>query len=215
MGKSLTNLIVIVLVFGAGIFISQFLDLNLSKKVEQNNSIVVLERIKKVAKLVTVEGYFSESYTHKEWNNYLGVDFNFGPFKKKARLKVTAKALIGFDLKKMTFTTDEEKKILIISELPEPEILSIEPSIVYEDLYEGYLNSYTKEERTKLNKMATDFIRNKVLENKTLKESAIEQGYEILKIIEFIAKDAGWEVVYSKDGKIPDMLKDSLPTLKG
>jgi hypothetical protein len=215
MGKTLTNLVSLALVFVAGIFISQFFDFNLSKSVEENESIIVLERIKKVAKLVTVEGHFSESYTHKEWNNYMGIDFNFGPFKKKARLKVTAKALIGFDLEKMTFTTMEDKKTLVISELPEPEILSIEPNIVYEDLYEGYLNSYTKEERTKLNKMATDFIRNKVLENKTLKESAVEQGYEILKIIELIAKDAGWEVVYAKDGKIPEMLKDSLPTIKG
>lgn len=215
MGKSLSNLIAILLVFGAGIFASQFFDFNWKKSVEENEAVIVLERVKKVAKLVTVEGYFSESYTHKEWNNYMGIDFNFGPFKKKARLKVTAKALIGFDLEKMTFTTDEGQKTLIISELPEPEILSIEPDIVYEDLYEGYLNSYTKEERTKLNKMATDFIRQKVLENKTLKESAVEQGYEILKIIELIAKDAGWEVVYSKDGKIPEMLKDSLPVQKG
>ncbi len=215
MKKLLTNLLLVILVFGAGLFVAQFLNFDLSKSVEENESVIVLERIKKVAKLVTVEGYFSESYTHKEWNNYMGVDFNFGPFRKNARLKVTAKALIGFDLEKMNFQTVADKKTLIISKLPEPEILSIEPNIVYEDLYEGYLNSYTKEERTKLNKMAVDFIRKKVLENKTLKTSAVEQGYEILKIIELIAKDAGWEVVYADDGKIPEMLKDSLPKIKG
>mgnify|MGYP000586746727 CR=1 FL=1 len=210
MSKLLTNVLLLLLVFGAGLFVSQYLNFSFSKTVEKEESIILLERIKTVSKLVTVEGYFSESYTHKEWDNYMGVDFNFGPFRKKARLRVTAKVLIGFDLEKMTFQTHPEEKLLIISHLPEPEILSVEPDIVYEELYEGYLNYYTKEDRTKLNKMAKDYINKKALENKSLKDAAIKQGYETLKLIELIVKDTGWEVKYSDEPTIPPMIRDSI-----
>ena len=80
----------------------------------------------------------------------------------------------------------------------------------YEKLYEGYFNEYTKEDRTRLNKKAIDFIRNEVLENTTLRETAVKHGYETLKLIEMIAKDAGWEVRYEKQETFPSIIQDSL-----
>ncbi|MGB0863195.1 MAG: DUF4230 domain-containing protein [Saprospiraceae bacterium] len=212
--KSFTNLIIVLIVFIAGFLLGKSLDsLWESKTMQQQESVILLEKIKTVSKLVTVEGYFSEVYKSREWEKRFGFNLNFALFVQDARLRVNAKALVGFDLSKMTFQTFPDKKLLVISELPEPEILSVEPEIIYEKLYEGYFNEYTKEERTKLNKRAVDFIKNEVLKNTTLRETAIENGYENLKLIELIAKDAGWEVRYAKDNKFPTIIKDSLKIL--
>lgn len=211
--KALTNLILIIVVFVAGMFVAQYANVFSffeKKEVNREESVILLKRINKVAKLVTVEGYFSELYSHEQWSNQFGIDLNFGPFKKNALLRVNAKVLVGFDLEKMTFETFPEDNLLLISQLPEPEVLSVEPEIKYEALYEGLWNAYSKDERTRLNKMATEFIYSKALESEELKESAIEQGYEILKLIEVIARDAGWEVRYKDDPMIPDMIRDSL-----
>jgi hypothetical protein len=212
--KSFSNLVIVLIVFVAGFLLGKSFD-NLweSESKQQEETVILLEKIKTVSKLVTVEAYFSEVYKSREWEKVYGFDLNFAPFVRDSRLRVNAKALVGFDLSKMTFQTFPDKKLLVISELPEPEILSVEPEIIYEKLYEGYFNEYSKEDRTKLNKRAVDFIRNEVLKTTTLKETAVENGYENLKLIELIAKDAGWEVRYAKENKFPTIIKDSLKIL--
>ena len=209
MRKTLINILLVVLIFGAGLFVAKYISIFPPQKVTETSTDVLLERVRKVAKLVTVEGEFSEIYTHKDYYR-----FNVWPLQKKALLKVKAKVLVGFDLEKMTFQTYPEENRLVISELPEPEILSIEPEITYFDMYQGTFNSFSEKELTSLNKKATDFIKSKAGENETLKENAIKQGYEVLKLIEMLARDAGWEVEYSKNNTIPEILKDSIK-LKG
>ena len=210
MRKTLVNLLLLILVFAAGLFVANYISLG-GKKVIENDSVVVLERIKKVAKLVTVEGYYSESYTKKEWENSLfGYHWKLDAFKKEAKLKVSAKVLVGFDLEKMIFETSEEEKKFYISHLPEPEIMSIEPNIEYEKMYEGIFNNFSNEERTELNQSAIKYIKDVASKDERLKENAIMQGYEFLKIIEVLARDAGWEVEYINDKSIPKLIIDSL-----
>lgn len=210
MRKTLTNILLLMLVFAAGLFISQYISWG-GKKVIENDSVVVLERIKKVAKLVTVEGYYSESYSKKEWENSLfGYHWKLDAFKKEAKLKVTAKVLVGFDMEKMIFETNVEEKKFYISELPKPEIMAIEPKIEYEKMYEGVFNNFSNKERTELNQSAIKYIKDVASKDERLKENAIMQGYEFLKIIEILARDAGWEVEYINDNKIPELIIDSL-----
>ena len=209
MKKTLINILLMILIFGAGLFVAKYISIFPAKQVTETSTDVLLERVRKVAKLVTVEGEFSEIYTHKDYYY-----FDVWPLQKKALLKVNAKVLVGFDLEKMTFQTYPEEKRLVISELPAPEILSIEPEITYYDMSQGTFNSFSEKELTSLNKKATDFIKDKADESEALKETAVKQGYEVLQLLEMIVRDAGWEVEYSKTNTIPEILKDSIK-LKG
>lgn len=201
MMKQLLRLVVILLMFGAGVATGYSLrDWRASQREVKEEAVILLEKIQTVAKLVTVEGYFVEHYTRKEFSKIMGLDLNFLPFIQDAKLRVEAKALVGFDLKKMEFTPIEAEKVLEITKLPEAEVLSIEPKITYEKLYEGYLNQYTKEQRAKLNESALTYMRNTINTNEDLKRRAEAQGYEVLKIIEQIATDAGWTVRYVERG---------------
>ena len=76
---------------------------------EEERSTVLLERIKTVAKLVTVEGYFSEVYDYK---SYWGYDFS--PFRKKALVRVKARVSVGYDLDQMKIEAQADRKRILI-----------------------------------------------------------------------------------------------------
>jgi len=101
---------------------------------------VMLEKVRETIKLITLEADFSELYNYKD---YLGYDFS--PFRKKAILRVQAKASIGFDLEKVTLEVLPEKGQIIVRDMPKAEILSLEHDLDYYDLQEGVLILFQKE----------------------------------------------------------------------
>jgi len=92
------------------------------------NSTVMLERVREVSKLITVEGYFSEIYDYKD---YYFMDIL--PLRKKALIRVKAKVSVGSDLTEAEMTADERTKTLVIRNIPPAEILSIDHSLDYYD----------------------------------------------------------------------------------
>ncbi|MBK9744287.1 MAG: DUF4230 domain-containing protein [Saprospiraceae bacterium] len=64
--------------------------------IKAENTTIVLEKIKTVTKLISVEGQFSELYNYKESYDY---DF-FNLFSKKIILRVNAKVSVGYDFEK-------------------------------------------------------------------------------------------------------------------
>ncbi len=159
-----------------------------TQKVETENSTILLERIKQVAKLVTVEGYFSEIYDYKD---YYGYDMSI--FTKKALLKVKAKVSAGYDLEKMKVTAFPEAKIIRITGIPPVTILSIEHDIEYYDVQEGFFNSFTTEDYNKLNARAKEFIREKALDSELMDQAAGQRNL-VFETIRFMAEGMGWEV---------------------
>lgn len=159
-----------------------------SNRVETENSTVLLERIKQVAKLVTVEGYFSEIYDYKD---YYGYDLGF--FRKKALIRVKAKVSVGYDLEKMKITALPETRTIRITGIPPAEILSIEHDLDYYDLQEGLFNSFSTADYNKLNANAKEFIRLKALESE-LMEQAAEQRNVVFEAIRFMVQSMGWEL---------------------
>lgn len=149
---------------------------------------VLLERVQTVAKLITVEGYFSEIYDYKD--HYY---FDISPFQKKALLRVKAKVSVGYDLEQMKIEANEATKTLIISNMPDPEILSIDHEIDYYDLQNGVFNSFTNKELTQLNQNAKDLIEKNARES-TLFEQAENQSAEMMEMIKFMVESAGWTV---------------------
>lgn len=190
--KKILIVLALILFFGGGVFLTKKYYTWHEIKAKENSQIL-LEKVKNVYKLVTVEGHFTEVY---DYEDYWGYDFS--PFRKKALIRVKAKVSIGYDLEKMQIEALPEKKQIIISKLPEPSIISIDHSLDYYDITEGTFNSFTKEDYNKLNANAKEFIMEKATESELL-TSAKKQGNQALEMMTFMVESAGWELVYKKD----------------
>ncbi len=188
------NLIFAILLFGAGFMTHKYL-VSLKEITAQEQSKVLLDKIRAVTKLVTVEGNLSEIYNHKDYWGY-----DFFPFQKKIIILVDAKVSVGYDLQKMNLQSDALTKTLTISALPEPEILSLDHNLKYYDISEGTFNSFTAKDYTELQDKAKDFIRQKAEESE-LKRSASAQGNKLIDMIRFMVEGAGWKLVIENTSK--------------
>lgn len=157
------------------------------------NSEVLLENIKKVCKLTTVEGEFTDILDHKEY-----VRFDFYPFQKKAILKVKAKVAAGYNLEQLNFEIDESTHQIVVSQFPEAEILSVDTDIQYFDISEGIFNSFTEEELTELNVMAKDLITLKAYNSILLKDAEVK-AFELLESLRLIAESFDWQLVFERE----------------
>jgi hypothetical protein len=155
---------------------------------KETSAQVLLERVQAVTKLITVEGYFSELYDYKD--HYY---FDISPFQKKALLRVKAKVSVGYDLEKLKIETDETTKTLTISNMPDPQILSIDHEIDYYDLQNGAFNSFSSKELTQLNQNAKDLIEENARKS-TLFEQAENQSVEMMDMIKLMVESVGWTV---------------------
>ena len=161
------------------------------------SSVVLLEKITKVCKLVTAEGQFAEIY---EYNESLRFAKPF--FDKKALIRVKATVSVGYDLSKINMTPDEKSHTLVISNIPPVEIISVEHDLDYYDLTEGFFNQFTTTDYNNLNKKAKDYIISQVHKS-TLMTAADEKRDELLEIIRYMADQAGWKVVIIGGPELP------------
>ena len=162
------------------------------KELVQHQSTIILDRIKRVCKLVSVEGDFSEIYNYQNTKE----GFLKMTSKKKALVLINAKAHIGYDLKKVKLTANNDRKMIILNEFPQPEVLSVESEIQFYDIKNGLFNSFDSEDLTELNKQAKNHIRGKIPESGLL-ETAKREALEAVLIIEKIVETIGWELDYS------------------
>ena len=189
--KKILLIIALLLFFMAGIWLTRKYYISTEAKVEEQSQ-VLLEKIKSVCKLVTVEGHFSEVYNYQD---YWGYDFS--PFRKKALIRVKAKVAVGYDLEKMSIEALPAEKRIVLSELPEPTILSIDHELDYYDITEGTFNAFTAEDYNKLNANAKQFIEQKALESDLL-NSAKKQSKQTIDMIKFMVENAGWTLSFKK-----------------
>jgi hypothetical protein len=183
--NQLLTLGVLFFTFLAGILFTRWF-YNRSEEIRREKATVLLERIQQVTKLITVEGHFTEIYDYKDYYGY-----DIGMFRKKALMRVQAKVSAGYDLGKMKIQSFPQKKQVVISGLPEPEILSIEHDLDYYDLQEGIFNSFSTEDYNRLNADAKNKIRQKALQS-DLFEAASEQRDKVFDMIRFMVESAGW-----------------------
>ena len=161
--------------------------MKMTNHTEENTNIVV-EKIEKVAKLVTIESHLSEIYSYKDYYTY---DWSF--LRKKALLRVNAKVSAGYDLKKLNIKVDGSTKKITIGPLPQIEILSIDHSLDYFDIDEGVFNSFTPEDYNKINNNAKEYIR-KIASNSDVIKKASEQESTMIEMIEAMAISMGYQL---------------------
>jgi hypothetical protein len=181
------------------------------------NQHILLERVKKVAKLITIEGEFSNIH---QYNDSYWSDISI--LRKKAIVKVNARVSVGYDLKKAQFEVDSENKILRVKNLPAPEILSIDHDLQYYDIQEGMFNSFTEEELTSIGLVAKKKLQKEASEG-PLMDQARAEGIESLEIIKILVEQAGWRFEVQnnvvepspENKKLPDSIHIALPTNNG
>ncbi|TMM58368.1 DUF4230 domain-containing protein [Maribacter algarum] len=164
-----------------------------SKEVTLHQSTVLLEKIRSVSKLVSVEGEFAEIYKYENTKERF---LSLVSSKKKALIVINAKAQIGYDLKKVEINSDVDNKRIILTNFPKPEILSIEPELEFYDIKNGMFNSFSPDDLTTLNNEAKKHIRDKIPES-GLMETARKEALQAVLLIESIVATIGWQLDYS------------------
>ncbi|MGI9550677.1 MAG: DUF4230 domain-containing protein [Aurantibacter sp.] len=164
-----------------------------NKELTTHQSTVLLEKIKSVCKLISVEGDFAEIYKYENTREHF---MSLVSSKKKALIVIKAKAQIGYDLKKVLMHADERKKKIILTNFPQPEVLSIEPELDFYDIRNGLFNSFTPDDLTTLNQEAKNHIKEKIPES-GLMETARKEAIEAVLIMEKIVETIGWKLDYS------------------
>lgn len=195
--------ITLVLVLATAIlvfFLTRALYLQPDSPTEQVSSSVLLERVRPVMKLVTVEGDFNELFTYTSSEATFEWMRRFSPFQKKAILRVKGRASVGYDLEGMGLRIDEASRTVTLAGTPEPTLLSLEHDVDYFDIEAGTFTAFTAADHTRINAQAKELIRDKV-PSSGLYESAEARRAEMVVVLRAVVENAGWHFV---DGSSPE-----------
>lgn len=171
----------------ASTIILSFYFLNREKKEHrEKEAIILIEQIRAVNQLITVEARFSELYTYRDYKR-----FNWKPFQKKAILRIQGKVLAGVDLSAITIEPDPARKVIEIGPLPKAKVLAVEQVIDYYDLNAGVFNTFKTDDHNRMQQDAKDILIQKASESNILKE-ADTRCMDILNRLKNAASSAGW-----------------------
>lgn len=165
-----------------------------NNKLRKEQSVILLNRIKQVLKLITVEGEFSEIFTHRDGKS---IFFNLVQLEKKAILIIKAKVMVGFNLSQINIDINSNSKKIKLSQFPNPEILSIDTDLEYYDIQKGITNKLSEKDLTDINKKSKDFIREKVAQS-DLFLIAQNQANDTILFIKQMIESIGWEMISNK-----------------
>ncbi len=174
-------------------WIFSFFRIKKSKELTEHQSVILLEKIRSVCKLISVEGDFAEIYRYENTKERF---LSLVSSRKKALIIINAKAHIGYDLKKVLMHADTGKKKIILTNFPEPEVLSIEPDLQFYDIQNGMFNSFSPDDLTSLNQEAKKHIREKIPQS-GLMLTARKEALQAVLLIEKIVETIGWKLDYS------------------
>ncbi|MCA0152076.1 DUF4230 domain-containing protein [Winogradskyella vincentii] len=175
-----------------------------TKRVTNAQSLLLLDKVKRVCKFITVEGDFAEIYHYEDVKEKF---LKLISSKKKALVVINAKAHVGFDFSKVKMTTNTKTKTVVLSHFPQPEVLSIESDINYYDKKDGMFNKFDASDLTELHAQAKEHIREKVPESGLYNVAKME-ALEAIQLIENLVQTIGWTLDYSalkiedKDSKL-------------
>ena len=164
-----------------------------SKLKTNEQSVVIMDKIRSVCKFITVEGDFSEVYHYENLKEkYLSLLLG----KKKAIVLVNAKAHVGFDLSKVRMNSENEKKTIVLTNFPQPELLTVETDFKYYDKREGWANPFTTSDLTDINRDAKNYIVDKIPQSGLL-DQARKEALDTILLMEKIVETIGWKLDYT------------------
>ena len=170
-----------------------YVKFNNTKKLRQSQSVLLLDKIKKVSKLITIEGDFAEIYHYEDVKQKF---LKLISSKKKALVVINAKAHVGFDFSKVELSSNTKTKTIFLKNFPQPEVLSIETNLDYYDKKDGMFNKFEASDLTELHNEAKQHILEKVPES-GLFEVAKGEALEYISLMENIMQTIGWKMDYT------------------
>ncbi|WP_080238997.1 DUF4230 domain-containing protein [Spirosoma rigui] len=197
----LTTALLLLVGTGAGVALSNALRSRSGVTDVRRDSVILLERIEKVFKVVMAEGYFSEIYNYQDQKKILYLLND----PKKAMVIAKSKVLVGFDFAKVRFrATENGDKTLIIDAFPEPEVLSIDTDYNFYDIQAGYLNHFSGEDYTKILEEAKQAMNERAMHSDLPKIANNQIQYMMYQL----ASSMGWQL------KLPETEQRQLEALK-
>lgn len=163
------------------------------KELVSSQSVLLLDKIKKVCKFITVEGDFAEIYHYEDVKERF---LKLVSSKKKALVVINAKAYVGYDLSKISLKSDNINQTILIEHFPQPEILSIETNLNYYDKTDGLFNRFEASDLTGLHQEAKQHIQDKVPKSGLI-QAAQKEALDTILLIENIVETIGWTLDYS------------------
>jgi len=164
-----------------------------SNNLTKSQSLLLLDKIKKVCKFITVEGDFAEIYHYEDVKQRF---LKLITSRKKALVIINAKAHVGFDFSKVNLLANRKAKTIVLKNFPKPEVLSIETDLNYYDKKDGMFNKFEASDLTELHNEAKLHIMDKVPES-GLYKVARNEALEAILLIENIVQTIGWKLDYS------------------
>jgi hypothetical protein len=183
-----------------------FLKKSLFKNKSKEQSVILLEKIRHVSKLITVEGDFNEVMHFEDVKNSL---MNIISSKKKAIVLANAKVFIGFDMKKVVYELNPEKRQIHVVFFPEPEVLSIETEVEFYDVKNGLFNKFDASELTELNKKIKQNILEKIPETDLLGKAKLK-ALDNINIMEQMVSTFGWQLKNNTTIETPKAIETDL-----
>jgi len=191
-------------------WVMRYVKLQKTKDQTQAQSTILMKKIRKVWKLITVEGEFAEIYHYENTKERF---MSMVSSKKKAVLLINAKAYVGFDLSRIKMEAITEKKTIKLTDFPDPEVLSLETDLRYYDKKEGLFNKFDSSDLTEVNTKAKDHVLKKIPESGLL-DTARSEALEAVLLVQNIVETIGWSLDYqdlllakSNKGELPGETK--------
>ena len=173
-------------------WVMRYMKLQKSKDLTHAQSTILMEKIRKVWKLITVEGEFAEIYHYENTKERF---MSMVSSKKKAVLLINAKAYVGFDLSRIKMEAITDKKTIKLTDFPDPEVLSLETDLRYYDKKEGLFNKFDSSDLTEVNVKAKDHVLEKIPESGLL-DTARSEALEAVLLVQNIVETIGWTLDY-------------------
>ena len=187
-------------------WVMRYVKLQKSKDQTHAQSTILMEKIRKVWKLITVEGEFAEIYHYENTKERF---MSMVSSKKKAVLLINAKAYVGFDLSQIKMEALTDKKTIKLTEFPEPQVLSLETDLRYYDKKDGLFNKFDSSDLTEVNSKAKDHVLEKIPESGLL-DTARSEALEAVLLVQNIVETIGWSLDY-QDLLLSKSSKGELP----
>lgn len=174
-------------------FVFQKYTLVKRNQLTEKQSTVLLDKMRSVFNLITVEGDFTEIYHYEDVKERF---LSLLTSKKKALIIVDAKAHVGFDLSKIVINSDPKNKKMTLKQFPQPKLLTVETNYRYYDKKDGYFNKFDASDLTELNKEAKQQIIDKIPESGLL-EAAKKEALNTILLVESLVDTIGWKLDYT------------------
>lgn len=186
------TILLLALFFAGGFWVGRTWEFGGSTQTEESQ--ILVEKIKQVSKLVTIEGSFVEYYDYENRPSFYNSHYWItDQFKKTVQLRVRAKVLVGYDLHGIQVDVYEEERRMVISNLPDPEILAIDHDVDFFDKEATMLWPLSDEDYLRVSRGAEEQIRQAALKSGLI-EKAQAEGNELFDIMAYMVTSAGWSL---------------------